>query len=71
MRVKNIYDNDTIPKTIRGQIQELCRTNAISYERMIKYLKSEAFAQARGFSGEMSEKQLVREMHEVIRMGIG
>ena len=69
MRAQFNYKN--VPTTLGAQLRFLINDRRHPYERAVEYVKTEQFTIARGFSDELTERQLVRELHSVIRNGAG
>jgi len=69
MRVRAIFKD--IPPTLTEQLQGLVTGRSMEYSRALEYVRSSDFARARGFLGELTEEQLMREMREVICQGAG
>lgn len=69
MRVRVHYKD--IPETLSGQLRMLMSNYAFGYDRAVQYLMTSDFAKARGFSDALTEEQVIREMREVIRNGMG
>ena len=69
MRSRAMFEN--IPTGLTDQLSFLMKEILTTPERAVEYVRSKDFAVARGFSDELTEKQVIREMHAVIRHGAG